>query len=160
MRKENVDGQLMDREDLHTLYKTSAEMVRHFNSILDKVRIVVITIGIGLFAAYGKLYLDKAGPCIHVLLSSLGLLFVIFMWFLAYHYLTHTESCAKAARDMERVILEKYDIEGGAFININADHENVFIGGKFFKFILDFSTFIVMGIAFLALLIVSLLKMC
>ncbi len=132
-------------------------MVKHFNSILDKVRIIVITVGIGIFAAFGKLYINgNTDKPIYILISSWGLLFVIFMWFLAYHYLTHTESCAATAREIETKLLKDYELEKGAFRSINEDHQKIFSGNKLAKFILDFSTFIVMAIGCILLLIVSL----
>ena len=37
----------MENEELNKLYLTSAEMVRHFNAILDKLRIIVVSVGVG-----------------------------------------------------------------------------------------------------------------
>jgi len=149
----------MSNEDIYRLYNTCLEMVKHFNSILDKVRIIVITAGIGIFAVFGKLYIDgKADKPTVILISSLGLLFVLFMWILAYHYLMHTESCAATAREIETKLLKDHALERGAFQSINEDHQKIFSGNKFVKFILDFSTFIVMAFGFLSLLIVYLKK--
>ena len=147
----------MSNEDIHQLYNTCLEMVKHFNSILDKVRIIVITVGIGIFVAFGKLYINgNTDKWIYILISVWGMFFVIFMWFLAYHYLTHTESCAATAREIETKLLKDYELDKGAFQSINEDHQKIFCGNKLAKFILDFSTFFVMAIGFIVLLIVSL----
>ena len=110
----------MENKDLRCLYETSVEMFKHFNSLVDKVRIIVVTVGVIVFASSGIFYLKEHTKWIP-LISFWGLLFVLSMGFLARHYLMHTESIAEAAREVEEKLLNN-SIANGAFKKIYADH--------------------------------------
>ena len=72
----------MANEDLLALYKTATEMMRHFHSQLDRHRLVVVTVGLIVLAASGKLLLDSRNPlnaCRYLdfcLLSPSGLMLI------------------------------------------------------------------------------------
>ena len=113
--------------DLENFYQTTVEMFKHFNSLIDRIRIVVITSGVLGYIACGKLFVsyynEDSKICennillIILIISFWGLLFVLAMLFLGIHYLIHTESIANSARQTEKKMSEK-----GAFWRIYKDH--------------------------------------
>ncbi|MCP5004208.1 MAG: hypothetical protein GY941_09750 [Planctomycetes bacterium] len=129
----------MMHNDLQCIYNTSADMMKHFNSLLGKVRIIVVTTGLTVFASAGTIFLDKNIVWLPLSISILGLLLILSMWFLAHHYIIHTESIAEGARKIENSLFEKtkIDVENGTFHEIHSDHEK----WKRIKFAHDYSTF-------------------
>ena len=113
----------MVQNDLQCIYKTSADMMKHFNSLLDKVRIIVVTTGLMVFASAGTMYLEKENLWLPLLISGWGTLLIISMWILAHHYIRHTEDIAEGARDAEEILLKENNVEIGAFHKIHKGHE-------------------------------------
>lgn len=146
----------MTQNDLQCTYNTSADMMKHFNSLLDKVRIIVVTTGLTVFASAGTIYLDKNIVWLPLSISILGLLLISSMWFLAHHYIIHTESIAEGAREVENSLFEetKVDVENGAFHKIHSDH----VKRKRIKFAHDYSTFILMLIGCLFIFVFLLIQ--
>ena len=150
------------------LYKSSVDLFKHFNGLIDKVRIIVITSGVLVFGAAGKVYADNWAnkENILILISLWGLAFISSMWVLANHYLLHTESIARGARSIESELLGEEHLIDGAFMRIHLDHnrwklealkekkkinrEKTF-GERLKKRLLDYSTFLVMWLGCLML---------
>ena len=146
----------MAKNDLLSIYKTSVDMMKHFNSLLDKVRIIVVSTGLTVFASAGTTYLKNKILWIPLSISILGFLLILSMWFLAHHYIIHTESIAEGARELENRLFEetKVEVENGAFHKIHSDH----VKRKKFKFAHDYSTFIVMLLGCLVVFVMLLIK--
>ena len=146
----------MTDSDLQCIYSTSADMMKHFNSLLDKIRIIVVTTGLAVFASVGTIYLDKNIVWLPLSISIWGLLLISSMWFLAHHYIIHTESIAEGARAIENSLLEetKVNAENGAFHKIHSDHEQ----RKRIKFAHDYSTFILMLVGCLFIFVYLLIE--
>jgi hypothetical protein len=149
----------MDKDYVRTLYNTSADMMKHFNSLLDKVRIIVVTVGIGVFAASAKLYFDNGIEnkfVILLVISSWGILFTLSMWFLANHYLMHTTDIAEAAIEAEEKLLNESGISCGAFKKIHSGHEEK---NNVFEKVQNYSTFVSMLIGNATIFIFSIVKL-
>ena len=134
----------------------TAWLICGVNSLLDKLRIIVVTTGLTVFASAETIYLDKNIVWLPLSISIWGLLLISSMWFLAHHYIIHTESIAEGTRKVENSLFEetKVDMENGAFRKIHSDHVN----RKRIKFTHDYSTFILMLIGCLFIFVVLLIK--
>lgn len=145
----------MKQDDLQCIYKTSADMMKHFNSLLDKARIIVVTTGLAVFASVGTIYFDKNIVWLPLFVSIWGLLLVLSMWILAHHYIMHTESIAEGARRVEERLFRgaELDVKNGAFNKIHSDHEK-----RKIKVAHDYSTFILMLLGCVFVFVLSLMQ--
>jgi len=146
----------MTQDDLQCIYKTSADMMKHFNSLLDKVRVIVVTTGLMVFASAGTIYFDEKIVWLPLSISAWGLLLISSMWILAHHYILHTESIAEGAREVEEKLFEgtEVDVKNGAFKKIHSDHVN----RKIMKLAHDYSTFILMLVGCIFMFVVLLIQ--
>ena len=147
----------MANDELQALYTTANDLAKHYSLLVNKQRLIVITVGVLAVAACGKLLVqdDKAGLSLAVALW--GLIFVIAMVALMRHYRTHAVSCGQAASDIERKLSEAATAPSGAWTRAMHNVAQLEKGaGKCMLYV--YGTFIAMAVAFLFIALYSLVQ--
>ena len=144
--------------DLRCLYENAIDMGKHFSSLVNKERLLVVTIGCIVLGACGKIVISDSDLWLSVLISTGGLFLVGSIWALANHHRVHTHDCYHSAECFEEAICKGVGFENGAIHSIENKHKQTPVSPLFY-YVEYHGTFLSMEFACLGMLIYSLIDL-
>ena len=144
----------MSNDELRCVYSVAKDRAQQYSAQVQMLRLTVITVGLLVFAACGKVILDNQSRWFSFAGSAWGLLFVVALFMLIHHKRIHAITCYRFAESIEKKLLESHDVQSSLWGNILGDHDQ--LQTNFIAWVLYFyGTFLVMAIGFVGFMIYS-----